>query len=77
MFGDLLKGLIDSEKLITDKIQDTLMNLSEELGVTHKDLFVMIKPVDAECNFKLWVYRIEGGKPTVVREILLTEILET
>lgn len=75
MFGDLLGGLVDKEKLTHDTIQDTLENLSEELGCTHKDFFVMIKPVDETYTMKFYVYKFENGVPKIVREISLKEVL--
>lgn len=77
MFGDLLKGVFDSEKAITETITTTLQNLSEELGCQYNELFVMIKPVNEAMEHKFWVYRVNNGKPEIVREIPIKEILDS
>ena len=76
MLGNLMNGLVDTEKMTYDTIQTTLETLSIEYKVSSKDLFVMIKPVDAEFNFKCYVYLTESGRaPKFIREISLKEIL--
>ena len=74
MFG-MLKGLIDSEGIVYETIQDTLEKLSAELSVDFNHLFVMIKPTDENFEHKYFVYRLDSGKPEFVREITLKEIL--
>jgi hypothetical protein len=75
MLGNLLGSLIDKEQITHDTIQTTLENLSEELNCTHKDLFIMIKPVDDTFTMRFWVYKIEEKGPKLVREISLAEVL--
>ena len=75
MFGDLLGGLIDKEQITHDTIQDCLENISEELGCSHKDFFVMIKPVDESFTMKFYIYKLDNGVPKLVREISLKEVL--
>ena len=76
MLENLMSGLVDTEKMTYDTIQATLETLSIELKVSNKDLFVMIKPVDTEFNFKFYVYLAVSGKaPKFVREISLKEVL--
>jgi hypothetical protein len=74
MFGNLLGGLIDTEQIVHDTIQSTLENVAEELNCTHKELFIMIKPIDESFTMKFYIYKIEQS-PKLVREITLKEIL--
>jgi hypothetical protein len=71
----LLDGLFDKEKMVSNTIQACLEDLAEELDCSHEELFIMIKPVNNEMDFKNWVYRIVDGKPKLIREITLKEIL--
>ena len=76
MLAGMLGGLIDKEQMIYDTIQTSLENVSEELGCTEKDFFIMIRPSDDEYNFKLFICKYdENGNPRKVREMLLKEIL--
>ena len=75
MLGNLLGSLIDKEQITHDTIQTTLEKLSEELNCTHKDLFIMIKPVDETFTMKFWVYKLDEKGPKLVREIPLSEVL--
>jgi hypothetical protein len=75
MFGSLLGGLIDTEQITHDTIQKTLQKLATELNCTHKDLFIMIKPVDDTYTMKFWVYKLNEKSPKLVREIPLSEVL--
>lgn len=76
MFANMLGGLLDKEQIIYDTIQSSLENVSEELGCTEKDFFIMIRPADNEYNFKLFICKYdENGNPRKVREMQLKEIL--
>jgi hypothetical protein len=75
MLGNLLGSLIDKEQITHDTIQTTLEKLSQELNCTHKDLFIMIKPVDETFTMRFWVYKLEEKGPKLVREIPLSEVL--
>jgi hypothetical protein len=76
MLGNLMSGLINTEKITHDTIQSTLEDVADELGCSHKDFFIMIKPVDDEFNMKFHIYKAENGSaPKHVREITLKEIL--
>lgn len=77
---DIFGGLFDKEGMVSNTIENCLENLSEELGCKKTDLFIMIKPTkdefdDENKNFKNWVYQMVDGKPKLIREISLTEIL--
>lgn len=77
MFGNILGSLIDKEAIVEETIKGTLQDLSEELGCQFNELFITIKPIDAEFNMKFYVYRHSVGKPPeYIREIPLKEILE-
>jgi len=71
----ILDSFFDKEKMVAETITGCLENLAEELNCSHSELFIMIKPTDANMEFKCWVYRIVDGKPSIVREITLKEIL--
>lgn len=75
MFGNLLGGLIDKEKITHDTIQSTLENVAEELNCTFKDLFIMIKPINETFTMKFYIYKLENGAPKLIREIPLSEVL--
>ena len=74
MFGNMLGGLFDTEKLVRDTIQTALENVAIELKCSHSELFIMIKPINAEFDMKFYVYKIEQS-PKLIREIALSEIL--
>ncbi len=71
----LLDGLFDKEKMVANTITGCLEDLAEELNCSYSELFIMIKPNNADMQFKCWVYKIENGTPKIVREITLKEIL--
>lgn len=70
----LLDGLFDKEKMVRETIKGCLEEVATELGCTHEQLFIMIKPTDAKMDFKCWIYKVEGS-PKLIREISLNEIL--
>ena len=77
---DIFGNLFDKEGMVSGTIENCLETLSEELGCKKTDLFIMIKPTtdefaDDNTNFKNWVYQMIDGKPKLIREISLTEIL--
>lgn len=75
MLGNLLGGLINTEQIVHDTIQTTLEKLATEMSCEHKDLFIMIKPVDETFTMKFWVYKLEAKGPKLIREISLKEVL--
>lgn len=76
MLGNLMSGLINTEKITHDTIQSTLEDVAEELGCSYKDFFITIKPIDEEFNMKFDIFHAEQGKaPRHVRVITLKEIL--
>jgi len=77
MFGELLKSLVDKEQITHDTIQDTLENVAQELGCSHKDFFIMIQPIDETYTMKFYIYKKENNVPKFIRDITLSEILKT
>ena len=75
MIGEMLNGLVDTEKLTHDTIQTALEELAIEMKCSHTEFFIMIKPVNDKFNMKFYVYRLMNGVPKIVREITLREIL--
>ena len=75
MFGNLLGGLIDTQKIVHDTIQTTLEKVSHELQCSHNELFIMIKPVNETFTMKFYIYKLEEKGPKLVREIPLSEVL--
>ena len=77
MLEDLLGGLFDKEKAIYTTVQDTLVRVAEELNVTVKEIFIMIRPKDEDGNHAYYICKYDDkGNPKPIREISLKEILE-
>lgn len=76
MFGNLLSGLVDTEKITHDTIQSTLQDVAEELGCNWNDFAIHIKPKNEKFEMKFYIFKqIQGQRPEFVREITLKEIL--
>jgi hypothetical protein len=82
MFSGLLGGMVDTEKITFDTIQSALEDVAEELGCSHKELFIKIAASDEEFSpifhiFKTETYTSLETIPRFkfVREITLKEIL--
>jgi hypothetical protein len=73
LLDEMMGGLINKEKATFDTIQNALENISIELNCSHKDFFVIMKPVDEEFSPKFYIYLTQGNK--FVREITIKEIL--
>jgi hypothetical protein len=78
MFGSLMGSLIDSEGIVTGKIQQTLSDLSEELNEPdHRNFFITIKPLDSEdFEFECEVFHRGTTGFNRVREITIKEIVD-
>jgi|688.fasta_scaffold644585_2 hypothetical protein len=74
MIGELLGGLVDKEKATRQTITNSFEDFSEELSVTHNEMFITIKPTNEKFDFVIHLYKIVDGKPQVVREVPLKEI---
>ena len=77
MIGELLSGLVDKKKLIKNYIENTIEDVSEELGIKPKELFIMIKPTeDASNEFVVYLYKIVlNSSPVKVRTMELKEFV--
>jgi hypothetical protein len=76
MFASLMGGLVNTEKITHDTIQNTLENIAEELDCNYTDFFIMIKPSDEDFNMKFYIYHTpENSAPKFVRQISLKEVL--
>lgn len=78
MLGSLMGSLIDSEGIVTGKIQQTLSDLSDELNEPdHKNFFITIKPLDSE-DFEFVCEVFHRGENGIyrVREITIKEIVD-
>lgn len=83
MLGSLLNGMVNTEKITFDTIQGALENIAEELGCSHKELFIKISASDEEFSPIFHIFRTESytSLETIprfkfVREITLKEILD-
>ena len=45
----MLSSLFNTEKITHDTIQSTLESVAKELGCSHKEFFLMIKPTNDKC----------------------------
>ncbi len=72
-----LDNLFDKEAATKEVVQSALKDAAEELGCDYKDLFFMIIPVDAEFNHKYYICKWDGNNPKKVREITLSELLNS
>ncbi len=70
-------GLIDKEGIVKDTLEDALEKFSIELECKPTQVFIMIKPINDDAEFKCWLYTAKEGAPKLVREVSLKEILET
>ena len=71
----MLSALFNTEKITHDTIQSTLESVAEELGCSHKEFFLMIKPTNEEFDMKFYIYKLGENVPQFIREISLKEIL--
>jgi hypothetical protein len=58
MFGNLF----NVEKLTYDTIQETLLNVCEELECSYSDVFIRIKPTNEECDMEFHVMQVVEGR---------------
>jgi len=82
MLGSLLGGMAYTEKITFDTIQGALEDVAEELGCSHKELFIKISASDEDFSpiFHIWQtppYTSFDKMPPCkfIREIKLKEIL--
>ena len=71
----MLSALFNTEKITHDTIQNTLESVAEELGCSHKEFFLMIKPTNEEFDMKFYIFKQEEKLPVFIRKISLEEII--
>lgn len=83
MLDKLLGGMVDKEKITRKTITETLKDVSEELGCSHKELFIKISASDEKFTPIFHVFKTEPythletvPRFKFIREITLKEILE-
>ena len=74
MLEGLLGGLVDKEKATRNTIKESFEDFSEELNAKASEFFITIKPINKEFDFVIHLYKMEDGKPKVIREVPLKEI---
>jgi len=82
MLAGLMGGLVNTEQITRDTIQSTLENVAEELGCTHKELFIKISADGEGFNPTFHIFQTEPyttldliPRWKFIREITLKEIL--
>ena len=76
MFANLAGKFIDKEAATTDTLKEAIEDVAEELKCEPTEFFFMIKAIDKEFNFKIFIYHAPQGKtPVLKREISVKEIL--
>jgi hypothetical protein len=74
MFGELLGQLVDKEKAASEAIQDTLQDISEELGCDGRGFFVIIQAADETFKPDFFIMKMVNGVPQKVRKLELKEV---
>ena len=74
----MLEGLLSGnfkENATRETITNSLEDFAEELGVSYKEIFITIIPVNEDFGFAVHLYKIEkDGRKVHVREVPLKEI---
>ena len=73
-----MDALFDKEGLVSNTIEECLLNVSEEINCKPTEMFIMIKPIrdefleeheipNDECkkNFKCWIYNGKTGQKVI------------
>jgi hypothetical protein len=84
MLANLLSGMVNTEKITFDTIQSALEDIAEELGCSHKELFIKIAASDDKFSPIFHIFKTEPyttletiPRFKFIREITLKEILGT
>lgn len=74
----MLEGLLSGnfkENTTRETITNSFEDFADELGVSHKEMFITIVPVNEKFGFVIHLYKIEAdGRKVWVREVPLKEI---
>jgi len=77
MFGSLMNSLVDSVGIVTEKIQTTLDDLSEELNEPdHKNIWITIKAINEDREFVCQVFHRTETGIEYVRDVTIKEIVD-
>jgi hypothetical protein len=76
IFGQMMGSFINKEKATIETIQSAMADVAEEYNLTHTDFAFFIQPKTKEFDFKVYITKLENGKPTgIIREITVKEIV--
>lgn len=77
MLGSLMNSLVDSVGIVTEKIQNALDDLSEELNEPdYKNIWITIKAVSEDRDFVCEVFHRTQTGIVYVRDITIKEIVD-
>jgi len=77
MLGSLMNSLVDSVGIVTEKIQTTLDDLSEELNEPdHKNIWITIKAINEDREFVCQVFHRKSTGIEYVRDVTIKEIVD-
>lgn len=72
----MLGGLFDKEQATIDTIKSAMAEVAEEYNLKHTDFAFFIQPKTQEFDFKVYITKLDNGKPTsLLREITVKEIV--
>lgn len=75
MFQEILGGLMNKEQAVYDAIQETMLDISQELKCSPSEFIIAIKATDEKFNFKLHIMRATPEGNVWVREITIKEVI--
>jgi hypothetical protein len=77
MFGSLMNSLVDSVGIVTEKIQTTLDDLSEELNEPdHRNIWITIKAINEDRDFVCQVFHRTPSGIEYIRDVTIKEIVD-
>lgn len=78
MFGGLISGLVDTEKIVRETLEKAMLRFSKEHQKPVIELFVMIRGINekGECQYILY-HAAPGQAPKALKQLALSEILES
>lgn len=77
MLGNLMNALVDSVGIVTEKIQNALDDLSEELNEPdYRNIWITIKAINEDRDFVCEVFHRTPEGIKYVRDITIKEIVD-
>lgn len=77
MLGNLMNAFVDSVGIVTEKIQNALDDLSEELKEPdYKNIWITIKAINEDRDFVCEVFHRTPEGIKYVRDITIKEIVD-